>query len=101
MGPGLPRRGTMRAPGRLVVATGGVLAAYVVALTVPALDVPALLRDDVLGNLALLLPIGILVRRATERPADRSWTLVLALGVCLYLFGNVLYSVLHGAGTVG
>jgi diguanylate cyclase (GGDEF)-like protein len=91
----------MRAPGRLVVATSGVLAAYVVALSVPFLDVPALLRDGVLGNLALLLPIGLLVRRATERPGERSWTLALALGLCLYLFGNVLYCVLFGAGSLG
>jgi diguanylate cyclase (GGDEF)-like protein len=73
-----------------------VLAAYVLALVVPGPDLPGLFRDGVLGNLVLLLPIALLVQRATEqRAGDRSWLLVLALGVCLYLFGNVLYVVLN------
>ncbi|NUR09317.1 MAG: EAL domain-containing protein [Nocardioidaceae bacterium] len=90
----------MRAPGRLEAAMFAALAAYLLALGVPALPVPDLVRDGVLGNLVLVLPISVLVRYAAARPTERRWALVLAVGLCLYLFGNVLYFGLHASSSV-
>jgi diguanylate cyclase (GGDEF)-like protein len=42
----------------------------------------------------------LLVRRAAAHPEDRGWTFPLAVGVCLYLFGNVFYMVQSTRGPV-
>jgi diguanylate cyclase len=68
-----------------------VVAAYVALLTLGFLNVSGPLRDGLVGNVALLLPTAVLLRRAADHPESRRWLLVLALGLCLYLFGNVYY----------
>ena len=68
-----------------------VVAAYVALLTFGFLQVSGLLRDGLIGNVALLLPMAVLLRRAADHPESRRSLLVLALGLCLYLFGNVYY----------
>jgi diguanylate cyclase (GGDEF)-like protein len=68
-----------------------VVVAYTLLLAVHVDAVPDWFRDDVLGSAALLLPLAVLLRRAAARADSRRWLLVLALGVCLYLFGNAYY----------
>ena len=83
----------MRAPRGLQYVTFGFLAAYfAVLLLAPDLLSPVA-RDVVLGNIAFVGAICLLVERAASHPADRVWTLVLAVGATAYLVGNLAYMV--------
>ncbi len=84
----------MQAPRWTYVIMLGLVTAYVGALLLPAAaGVPGWLRDDVLGNLVYLPPLVLLVQCSTASRAQRAWTLPLAIGVALYVFGNLLYFV--------
>jgi diguanylate cyclase (GGDEF)-like protein len=87
----------VHAPRWTYVAMLVVLTAYVGALLVPG-GVPPVLRDDVLGCLVFVPPLVLLVQKGAERPDHRVWTLTLAVGVALYLCGNVLYFFNTGLG---
>ncbi len=90
----------MKAPRGLHAVTYALLAAYVCVLLLGADTVPAWARDVVLGNLVFGCAALLLVRRAAAHPEQRGWTFPLAVGVCLYLFGNVFYMVQSTRGTV-
>lgn len=89
----------MRGLGRIHVATAVALVTYLVALLVPGVGLPTWVVQDLLGNLVLLLPIVILVRRGASHPDERTWTMPLSLGLSLYLGGSVLSLVRGGAST--
>ena len=83
----------MRAPRGLHAVTYALLGAYLGVLLLDGHTVPAWARDLVLGNLVFGCAALMLIRRAAAHPEDRGWTFPLAVGVCLYLFGNVFYTV--------
>ena len=82
----------MHAPRWTYVVMLLVLTAYVGALAFPGV-VPAFVRDDLLGNLVFVPPLVLLVHKGSERPDQRVWCLTLAVGVTLYLCGNLMYFV--------
>ena len=79
----------MRAPRGLHYVTYGFLAAYVAVLLLAPDLLPPVVRDVVLGNIAFVGAICLLVERAASHPAERVWTLVLAVGATAYLVGNL------------
>jgi diguanylate cyclase len=81
----------VRAPRWTYVVMLFLLTAYVGALMVPAGYVSPFVRDDLLGTLVFVPPLVLLIQRGTERPEQRTWTLTLAVGVALYLCGNVVF----------
>ncbi len=88
----------MRGPRGLYVATYAALTLYVgVVLVAPDL-LPSWTRDAVLGNLPFLGATALLVRRAASHPEQRVWTLPLALGITVYLLGNLAYMVKTARG---
>ncbi len=82
----------MHAPRWTYVVMLLVLTAYVGALAFPGV-VPAFVRDDLLGNLVFVPPLVLLVHKGSERPDRRVWCLTLAVGVTLYLCGNLMWFV--------
>ena len=88
----------MRGPRGLYVATYAALTLYVgVVLVAPDL-LPSWTRDAILGNLPFLGATALLVRRAASHPEQRVWTLPLALGITVYLLGNLAYIVKTAQG---
>jgi diguanylate cyclase (GGDEF)-like protein len=77
-----------------------VLAAYVLVLLLGLPTGPLWVRDALLGNLPLACAALLLVRRAARHPEQRSWMLPLAVGVTVYLIGNVVYLVQSMRGSV-
>jgi diguanylate cyclase (GGDEF)-like protein len=77
-----------------------VLGAYVLVLLLDVPTGPSWIRDALLGNLPFGCAAVLLVRRAAQRSEHRAWMLPLAVGVTVYLLGNVVYMVQSARGAV-
>jgi diguanylate cyclase len=90
-----------RGPRGLGLAACAALALQVTALVVVPGVLPAWSRDAVLGLLPCLAVAALLWRRTAAAPAQRAWTLPLALGATSYLLGDVTELVLGLLGRTG
>lgn len=79
-----------RRPRALLIAQGATLALYVVLLLWD-LPISPFVRDAVIGNLVLALPVLVAALRGWWHPADRPWVWPLAAGLGSFLVGNLLY----------
>jgi diguanylate cyclase (GGDEF)-like protein len=81
---------------RLRLALAVALAMYCTTLLLDPTVMPDCLRLWLPGNLAVAIAIVILVTRARTHPAERSWVVLLALGVGAFVAGGNLFFLLTG-----
>jgi diguanylate cyclase (GGDEF)-like protein len=87
----------MRTTRLLRAALGLTLTVYVIMLLLAPSLVTDWLRAWLPGNLALAVAIVILIRRARTHPAERSWAVLLALGIGAFAAGGNLFFLIPGA----